>query len=116
LSRLLRAPNEFIGEELLQSRVEFCLWIGFPIGRHEKPRVVLLTGLAAKQILSVVEQKMPLSLAGELGLQTLVDQFDKVGIFGRLTRINRRSWSEKQQEQKEDDMQAGGQKDTGLRL
>ena len=43
---------------------------------------------------------MPLSLAGELGLQTLVDQFDKVGIFGRLTSINRQGWSEKQNEQK----------------
>ena len=59
---------------------------------------------------------MPLSFAGELGLQTLVDQFDKIGILGRLTSINRRGWSEKQYEQKEDDVQAAGQKDTGLRL
>ena len=41
---------------------------------------------------------MPLSLPGELGLQTLVDQFDKVTILGRLTRINRQGWSEKQHE------------------
>ena len=47
---------------------------------------------------------MPLSIAGELGLQTLVDQFDKVGILGRLTRIYRRGWREKQYEQKEDDV------------
>jgi hypothetical protein len=100
LSRLLRAPNEIIGEELLQRRVKFCLWIGFPIGRHEKSRVVLLAGVAAKQILSVVEQEVPLSLTGELGLQTLVDQFDKVGILGRLTSINRQGWSEKQNEKK----------------
>ena len=59
---------------------------------------------------------MPLSLAGELRLQTLVDQFDKVGILGRLTSINRRGWCEKQDEQKEDDVQAAGQKNTGLRL
>ena len=59
---------------------------------------------------------MPLSLVGELGLQTLVNQFDKIGILGRLTGINRRGWSEKQNEQKEDDVQAAGQKDTGLRL
>jgi hypothetical protein len=96
LSRLPRAPNKLLGEELLQRRVEFCLWISFPIGRHEKPRVVLLTCVAAKQILSVVEQEMPLSLAGELGLQTLVDQFDKVGILGRLTSIDRQNWNEKQ--------------------
>jgi hypothetical protein len=100
LSRLLRAPNEFLGEELLQRRDEFCLGIGFPIGRHEKSRVVLLTGMAPEKIFSIVEQKMPLSLACELGLQTLVDQFDKIRIIGRLTSFNRRSWSEKQSEQK----------------
>lgn len=44
----------------------------------------MLAGVAAKQILSVVEQEMPLSLAGELGLRTLVDQFDKIRIIGRL--------------------------------
>ena len=58
---------------------------------------------------------MPLSLAGELGLQTLVDQFDKIDIVGRLTCINRRDWSEKQHEQKEKDIQAAGEKGTGLR-
>jgi hypothetical protein len=42
---------------------------------------------------------VPLSFAGELGLQTLVDQFDKIGILGRLTCINRRGWREKQNEQ-----------------
>ena len=59
---------------------------------------------------------MPLSLVGELGLRSLVDQFDKIRIIGRLTRIDRRSWSEKQNEQNYDDGQATGQKDTGLRL
>ena len=59
---------------------------------------------------------MPLSLASELGLRTLVDQFDKIRIIGRLTRIDRRSWSEKQNEQKYGDVQAAGQKDMGLRL
>ncbi len=38
---------------------------------------------------------MPLPFTGELGLQTLVDQFDKIGILGRLIRINRRGWKEK---------------------
>jgi len=99
LSRLPRAPDEFLGEELLQRRVEFRLWISFSIGRHKKSRVVLLTGVATKQILPVVEQKMPLSLASELGVQTLVDQLNKIGILGRLTSINRRRWREKQREQ-----------------
>ena len=116
LSRLLRAPNEFIGEELLQRRVEFCLWISFPIGRHEEPRVVLLAGVATKQIISIVEQEMPFSLVGDLGLQTLVNQFHKVGVLGRRTGINRRGWSEKQNEQKDGDVQVAGQKDTGHRL
>ena len=105
-----------MGKELLQRRVEFCLWIGFPIGRQEKPLAILFAGVAAKQILSVVEQEMPLSLAGELGLHTLVDQFDKISIIGRLTSINRQSWSEKQNEQKKNNVQAVSQKDTGLRL
>ena len=95
LSRLLRAPNKFIGKELLQRRVELCLWVSLPIWRHEKSRIVLLTGMAPKQILSVMEQEMPLPFAGELDLQTLVDQFDKIGILGRLTSINRRGGSEK---------------------
>jgi len=59
---------------------------------------------------------MPLSLAGELGLRTLVDQFDKIRISGRLTSIDLRSWSEKQNEQNYGDGQAAGQKDMGLRL
>ena len=42
---------------------------------------------------------MPLSLAGEFGLRTLVDQFDKIRIIGRFTRINRRGGSEKQNEE-----------------
>jgi hypothetical protein len=88
LSRLPRAPNKFIGEKLLQRRIEFRLWIGFPIGRHEKSRVVLLTGIAPEKIFSIVEQKMPLSLASELGLQTLADQLNKITIPGRLTSIN----------------------------
>jgi hypothetical protein len=115
LSRLLRAPNELIGEELLQRRIEFCLRIGFPTGRHKKSRVVLLAGIAAKQILSVMEQEMPLSLAGEPGLQTFTDQFEKISILGRFAGINRQGWSEKQNEQKNDGGQAAGQKDTGPR-
>jgi hypothetical protein len=99
LSRLLRAPNEFLRKELLQRRVEFCLRVSLPIGRHEKSRVVLLTGMAPENIFSIVEQKMPLSLAGEFGLQTLVDQSGKIGAIGRLTRLNRREWSKKQNEQ-----------------
>jgi len=43
---------------------------------------------------------MPFTLTGELGLRTLIDQFGKVGILGRLISINRQSWSEKQREQK----------------
>ena len=58
---------------------------------------------------------MPLSLVGELGLRTFVDQFDKIRICGRFIRINRPGRSEKQDKQKEDDVQAIGQKDTGLR-
>jgi hypothetical protein len=42
---------------------------------------------------------MPLSLVDELGLQTLVDQFDELGVLGRLTGIDRRGWREKQNEQ-----------------
>jgi hypothetical protein len=99
LSRLLRAPNEFLGEELLQRRVEFCLWVSFPIGRYEKSRVILLAGIAPEKIFSIVKQKMPLSLAGELSLRTPVDQFDKIRIIWRLTRTNRQGWSEKQREQ-----------------
>ena len=37
LSRLPRAPNEFLGEELLQRRVEFCLWSVFPSGDMKNP-------------------------------------------------------------------------------
>jgi len=55
--------------------------------------------MAPKQILSVMEQEMPLPFTGELGLQTLVDQFDKIGILRKLTCINRRGWREKQNEQ-----------------
>ena len=99
LRRLIRTPNEFLGEELLQRCVEFCLWVSLPIVRHEKSRVVLLTGMAPKQIFSIVEQKMPLSLASELSLQTLVDQFDKVSILGRPTRVNRQGRKKKENEQ-----------------
>jgi hypothetical protein len=99
LSRLLRAPDEFLGEELLQRRVEFCLGIGFPIGRHEKSRVILLAGKAAEHILSVMEEKMPLSLAGKLGLPTLLDEFDKIRIIGRHTSIDLQGWNETQHEQ-----------------
>jgi hypothetical protein len=98
LGRLIRAPNEFLREELLERRVEFCLWVRLPIGRHEKTGVVLFAGVSSKQILSVMEQKMPLSLASESGLQTFVDQFDKIGILGRLTRVNRQGWKNKQNE------------------
>ncbi len=58
---------------------------------------------------------MPLSLAGEFGLQTPVDQFGKIDIFGRLTCINRQDWSEKQHEQKEKDIPEAGENGTGLR-
>ena len=52
--------------------------VSFPIGRHEKSRVVLLAGIASEKIFSIVKQKVPLSVAGELGLQTFADQFDKM--------------------------------------
>ncbi len=116
LCRLLRTPNEFLREELLQRRIKFCLWVSFPIGRHKKSLVVLLTGVAAKQILSVVEQEMPLSLTGKLGLQTLVNQFKKIRIIESLSRINLQGRNEKQHEQQCDDVQAAGRKGTGLRL
>jgi hypothetical protein len=99
LSRLIRAPNEFLGEELLQRCVEFCLWVSFPIGRHEKSRVVLFTGMAPEKIFSIVKKEMPLSLARELGVQTLIDQLNKIGVLGRLTRINRQGWKKKENEQ-----------------
>ena len=41
---------------------------------------------------------MPLSFIGELGLQTLVDQFDKVGIFGMAICTNRQGWKESQRD------------------
>ena len=59
---------------------------------------------------------MPLSLVGELGLSTPVDQLDKISICRRLIGINRRERSEKQDEEKEDYVQAANQTDTGLRL
>lgn len=98
LSRLIRAPNEFLREELLQRRVKFCLWVSFPIGRHEKPWVVLFTGMAPENIFSIVKQKVPFTVVRQLGLQSLIDQFDKIGILGRLTRINRQGWKKKENE------------------
>ena len=59
---------------------------------------------------------MPLSFAGELGLRTLVDQFDKIMICGKLIRINRRGRSQEQDERKEDNVQAIDLKDMGPRL
>jgi hypothetical protein len=41
---------------------------------------------------------MPLSLASKLCLQTLVDQFGKIGIFMGLTCTNRQGWGEEQNE------------------
>ena len=54
--------------------------------------------MAPEKISFVVEQKMPLSLTGELGLLTPVNQFNKVGMFRRLTSTNRRGWKEKENE------------------
>src|SRR5580765_587528 len=68
LSRLIRAPNEFIREELLQRRIEFCLWVSFPIWRHKKSRVVLLTGMAPKEVFSIVKQEVPFTVVRQLGL------------------------------------------------
>ena len=55
--------------------------------------------MAPKQIFSIVKKEMPLSLARELGVQTLIDQLNKIGVLGRLTRINRQGWKKKENEQ-----------------
>ena len=76
----------------------------------------MFAGVAAKQILSIVKQEVPLSLTGKPGLQTLVDEFDEIRILWRLTRIYQRDWKEKEREQQSKDVQATGQEDTGPRV
>jgi hypothetical protein len=115
LSRLSRSTNEFLGEKLRQCRIELCLWIGFPIGRHEKSRVILFTGIAPEKIFSIVKQKVPFTFSGKLDLPTIVDQVGKIGILGRLARSNWQGWKESQSEKQQNAAQAAGQKDTGPR-
>ena len=68
------------------------MWQSFPLGdlffhpEKERSRIVFFAGVAAQEVIAVVQEQMPIAVVGKFGIRGLLDEIGEIRVVGRLSR------------------------------